>query len=72
MPKKRKKMTATVKKVMTPPGQPEKAEISVHEAEDLYKEIRIENALTDEHGGKSKLKEGESVEVIVEKDSEGN
>ena len=48
--KKRKKLTGTVQKIIKPvgPGEPEKAEISVHEAEDLYREIRIENTLTTE------------------------
>jgi len=51
------------------PGEPEKAEISVHEAEDLYREIRIDNALVTEDGEKVKLKEGVDVDVIVESDS---
>jgi hypothetical protein len=71
MSKKRKKMAATVKKVIQTPGQPERAEIDIHEAEDLYKEVRVENTLTDEQGGESKLKQGDAVDVIIEKDSEG-
>jgi len=70
MSKKRKKMAATVRKVIQSPGQSEKAEIDIHDAEDLYKEIRVENTLTDEQGKKATLKEGDSVEVIIEKDSE--
>jgi hypothetical protein len=71
MSRKQKKMVGTVKKVIKPmiPGAPEKAEITVHEAEDLYKEIRIENALVDSEGEKAKLKEGANVDVIVEADS---
>jgi hypothetical protein len=45
---------------------PEKAEIEVHEADELYKEIRIENALEDEHGKKTKLKEDAPVDITVE------
>jgi len=29
------------------PNQPEKAEISIHEAEDLYREIRVDNELVE-------------------------
>ena len=69
--KKRKKLTGTVQKIIKPvgPGEPEKAEISVHEAEELYREIRIENTLTTENGEKGQLKEGAKVDVIVEADS---
>ena len=65
------KKPATVRKIIKPlaPGQPEKAEISVHDADDLYKEIRIENTLEDSKGVKVKLKPGAEVEVIVEADS---
>lgn len=65
------KKPATVRKIIQPfaPGQPEKAEISVHDADDLYKEIRIENTLEDSKGIKVKLKPGAEVEVIVEADA---
>jgi hypothetical protein len=64
------KKPATVRKVIKPvaPGLPEKAEISVHDADDLYKELRIENTLEDSKGVKVKLKPGAEVEVIVEAD----
>jgi uncharacterized protein YfaS (alpha-2-macroglobulin family) len=48
------------------PGEPEKAEIAVQDAEELYREIRIENTLEDENGRKVKLKQGAEVEVVVE------
>lgn len=40
----------TVEKIIEPvyPSMPQKAEIAVHGADELYQEIRIENALTDE------------------------
>jgi molybdopterin-binding protein len=65
---KRKKLRGSVKKVIKSPvpSEPEKAEIVIHEAEDLYKEIRIENIVTDEKGKENKLKEGEDVDLIVE------
>jgi hypothetical protein len=46
----------------------QKAQISVKDGDDLYKEIRIENALQDEDGNEVALKEGAEVEVTVEAD----
>jgi uncharacterized protein YfaS (alpha-2-macroglobulin family) len=48
------------------PNEPEKAEIAVEGADDLYKEIRIENTLVDEEGKEVKLKKGAQVEVTIE------
>jgi hypothetical protein len=50
------------------PGEPEKAQIAVEGADDLYKEIRIDNTLEDEKGNKVKLKEHAEVDVVVEAD----
>jgi hypothetical protein len=50
------------------PSEPEKAQIAVEGADDLYKEIRIENTLTDENGRTVRLKKGAEVEVTVEVD----
>lgn len=36
----------------------EKAEIEIREADDLYREIRVDNQLTDDKGEKTSLKEG--------------
>jgi hypothetical protein len=47
------------------PSQPEKAQIAVHDADHEYRDLRIENALTDEHGDDVKLKKGAHVEVTV-------
>jgi hypothetical protein len=57
-----------VKKIIESPcpSVPEKAEIEVHGADELYKEIRIENELEDEHGKKTKLKEDTNVDITVE------
>jgi hypothetical protein len=57
-----------VKKIIKSPDPsvPEKAEVEVHGADDLYKEIRIENELEDEHGKKVKLKEDAHVDITVE------
>jgi uncharacterized protein YfaS (alpha-2-macroglobulin family) len=51
------------------PNEPEKAEIAVEGADDLYKEIRIENTLVDEEGKEVKLKKGAQVEVTIEAES---
>ena len=71
MTRKRKKLRGTVVKVIQSPhpSQPEKAEIDIHEGEDLYREIRVENELTDDQGEKASLKPGAEVDVIVEADS---
>ena len=50
------------------PSQPEKAQIVIQEAEDLYKEIRIENTLRDERGKEVGLKPGAHVDVTIEAD----
>jgi hypothetical protein len=72
MAKKRKKLQGIVEKVIKPafPGESEKAQIVVHEADDLYKEIRVENALTDDHGHKERLRPGEEVAVTLEADTD--
>jgi hypothetical protein len=72
MTKKRKKLRGTVAKVIKSPlpGRPEKAEIDIHDADDLYREIRVENELVDEDGGKAALKPGAQVDVILEADSD--
>ncbi len=57
-----------VEKIIEPasPSEPEKAEISIEGADTLYKEIRIENTLTDENGKEVRLKKGADVDVTVE------
>jgi hypothetical protein len=65
-------LPATVDKIIKPtyPGEPEKAQISVEGADHLYKEIRIENTLTDENGEAVRLKPGATVEVTVQAEPE--
>jgi hypothetical protein len=72
MTRKRKKLRGTVTNVIKSPhpSQPEKAEIDIHEADDLYREIRVDNELTDDEGEKASLKPGAQVDVIVEADSD--
>lgn len=61
-------LPGTVEKIIKPmsPNEPEKAQIAVEGADDLYKEIRIENTLTKDNGEKVRLKVGAEVEVTVE------
>jgi hypothetical protein len=52
------------------PGEPERAEIVLPDAEPLYQEIRIENKLTNEAGEEVGLKPGASVDVTIQADEE--
>ena len=67
-----KTLSGTVEKIIPPilPGTPEKAQISVDGAEDLYRELRVDNTLEDPDGNKVKLKKGAEVEVKIEADPE--
>jgi hypothetical protein len=60
-------MPGTVDKIIPPPRphQPEKAQIGVDGADQGYRDLRIANTLTDEHGDDAKLKKGDHVEVTV-------
>jgi hypothetical protein len=60
-----------VEKIIPPahPAEPEKAQINVEGAEDLYREIRIDNVLQNEKGETVRLKQGAEVEVTVEADA---
>jgi hypothetical protein len=61
-------LPGTVEKIIKSPfpSEPEKAQITVEGADHLYKEIRIENTLTDENGDKVQLKPGAEVTLTVE------
>jgi uncharacterized protein YfaS (alpha-2-macroglobulin family) len=65
-------LPATVEKIIKSPSpsEPEKAQISVDGADQLYRELRIENSLTDENGDKVRLKQGAEVEVTIEAEPE--
>lgn len=47
-------------------GEPEKAQIAIEGADQLYRELRVPNKLTDEDGNTVKLKPGTEVEVKIE------
>jgi hypothetical protein len=64
-------LTGTVEKIIRSPDPevPEKAQISIDQGEDLYREIRVENTLEDESGNKVGLKPGAPVEVTIAADA---
>ena len=70
--KKRKELRGTVQKIIKPiySHGTEKAQIDIHQADDLYREIRVENELTDENGEKVTLKPGAEVDLVLEADSD--
>jgi hypothetical protein len=63
-------LPGTVEKIIPPlhPSAPEKAQIGVEGADDLYREIRVENTLQDENGKPVALKPGVKVDVTTEAD----
>ena len=64
-------LPGTVEKIIAPidPHADDTAEIAIEGAEDLYREIRIENTLKDEKGEEvGLLKEGAPVDVTIEAD----
>jgi hypothetical protein len=65
-------MPGTVEKIIPPvhPSGPEKAQIALEGGDELYREIRIENSLTNENGDEVRLKKGAEVEITVEADPE--
>jgi hypothetical protein len=65
-------LPGTVEKIIESPhpNLPEKAQIAVEGADHLYREIRIENTLTDENGKEVRLIPGAHVDVTVEAEPE--
>jgi hypothetical protein len=64
-------LPGTVEKIIPAIGPiPEKAQIAVEGAEDLYREIRVENTLHDASGNPVALKKGAEVEVKIAADPE--
>ena len=61
-------LPGTVEKIIKPivPSEPEKAQINIEGAEDLYREIRVENTLKNEKAEEVALKEGAPVDVTIE------
>ncbi len=67
------KLRGTVEKIIPSvvPSEPEKAQIVVEQADHLYKELRIENTLSDSGGNEVHLKPGAKVDVTVEAEAQG-
>jgi hypothetical protein len=65
-------LPGTVEKIIRSPDPdaPEKAQIVVEGAEDLYREIRIDNTLQDASGEEVSLKPGAEVDVTIHADNE--
>jgi hypothetical protein len=63
-------LPGTVEKIIPSPhpSEPEKAQIGIDGADDLYRELRVENSLQDENGNQVALKPGAQVEVTIEAD----
>ena len=63
-------LPGTVEKIIPAVGDvvPEKAQIQVDGADELYREIRIENKLQDQEGKPVSLKKGDEVDVTIEAD----
>lgn len=70
--KKIRKLHGTVERIIKPAfaGQREKAQIEIEDAEQLYREIRIDNEVSDKTGNKAALKPGAEVDVVIEADSD--
>jgi hypothetical protein len=61
-------LPGVVEKIVKPitPSEPEKAQIVIQGADDLYREIRVENTLENAAGEKVRLKPGAEVDVTIE------
>jgi YesN/AraC family two-component response regulator len=61
-------LLGVVEKIVRPvlPNEPEKAQIAIQGADDLYREIRVENSLESSAGEKVRLKPGAQVDVTIE------
>ena len=64
-------LPGTVEKIIPSfyPDEPDKAQIAVEGAEDLYKEIRVDNVLKDSDGKPVELKKGAEVQVTIAADA---
>jgi predicted DNA-binding antitoxin AbrB/MazE fold protein len=63
-------LPGTVEKIIKSPdpNEPEKAQIAIEGAEELYREVRIDNVLKNQNGEKVALNEGAQVDVTIEAD----
>jgi hypothetical protein len=65
-----KTVPAVVTKIVAFAGQPAKVEISITQADDLFREIRIENNFTDIDGGPVALTNGARLDVTFEAETQ--
>jgi hypothetical protein len=65
-----KALTGRVRKLLTPTfaTQPQRVEISIPDADDLFREIRIANSFNSPEGGSVALREGAQVRITIEAD----
>ena len=65
-------LRGVVERIIKPilPNESEKAQIAVEKADNLYREIRIDNNFTDADGEAVRLKQGAEVEVVIRADPE--
>jgi hypothetical protein len=65
-------LPGVVERIVKPitPSEPEKAQIVIQGADDLYREIRVENTLANAAGEKVRLKPGAEVDVTIEAPAE--
>jgi len=65
-------LAGTVEKVIESPhpSVPERAQIAIEGADELYREIRVENTLKDDAGRDAALKQGAPVVVTIEADAQ--
>jgi len=66
-------LPGVVEKIVKPaiPSEPEKAQIVIQGAEELYREIRVENTLQNAAGEEVRLKPGAEVEITIEAPTDG-
>jgi predicted DNA-binding antitoxin AbrB/MazE fold protein len=64
-------LPGTVEKIIKSPDptEPEKAQIAIEGAEELYREVRIDNVLKNQNGEKVALNEGAEVDITIEADA---
>lgn len=67
-----KSLTGVVRKLLphTHPNEPERVEITISDADDLFREIRIPNLFTGLDGGSVGLKNGAAVDITLEADAQ--
>ncbi len=59
--------SGTIQKIIraVDPGKPDKVQIAVCGADDLYRELRVDNIFQDEDGDLVNLNQGDEVEITI-------